>query len=169
VINPLLKFIDRLSVACGMAAAALLAIAILVVCQMVFIRYVLNGSTAWQTDVVIFCLTGATLLGSSYVLRERGHVTVDLVVLASPAGARKVMLILSDFVVLVFAGVLFWKGAEVTWQAWQGNWLTETVAEIPYWIPYLAMPVGFAALGLQAIAGMIRIQLGLEGHRGRAH
>ena len=88
---------------------------------------------------------------------------------SNAAGARRIMLMLADFVVFVFAAVLFWKGAEVTWQAWEGNWLTETVAEIPFWIPYLAMPVGFAALGLQAIAGMIGIYFGLEDERQRAH
>jgi TRAP-type C4-dicarboxylate transport system permease small subunit len=164
-----LKFANRLSLICGAVAVALLAAAIVIVCQMVFIRYILNGSTAWQTDVVIFCLTAATLLGSSYVLRERGHVTVDLLVISVGAGARRIMLMLADFVVFVFAAVLFWKGAEVTWQAWEGNWLTETVAEIPFWIPYLAMPIGFAALGLQAIAGMIGIYFGLEDERQRAH
>lgn len=154
---------------CGVVSVVLLAVAIVIVCQMVFIRYILNGSTAWQTDVVIFCLTGATLLGSSYVLRERGHVTVDLVVVSVSAPVRKIMLMLADFVVFIFAAVLFWKGLEVTWQAWQGNWLTESVVEIPFWIPYLAMPIGFAALGIQAIAGLINIKLGNEGERQRTH
>ncbi len=168
-VRALINFIEKLSLACGMAAAALVGIAILIVCQMVFIRYVLVGSTAWQTDVVIFSLTGATLLGSPYVLRERGHVTVNLVVAAVNPAARKVMLILADFVVLIFALILLWKGAEVTWQAWEGGWSTDTIDEMPLWIPYLAMPVGFAVLSLQALAGMLKLKLDLEVPRGSAH
>ena len=164
-----LSAIDRLSLLLGMIAAALIATGILLVCQMVFIRYVLNGSTAWQTDAVIFCLAGATLIGSPFVLRERGHVTVDLVTGMAGPRARRVMAILADGVVLVFALVLLWKGIELTVQAWQGDWRTETIAEFPLWMPYLSLPVGFGALALQALAGMIQSFVGIapEAARGQ--
>ena len=41
----------------GMAAATLVGLAILVVCQMVVMRYFLNASTIWQTELVIFRVT----------------------------------------------------------------------------------------------------------------
>ena len=165
----LISVIERLSLAGGILAAALVGVAIIIVTQMVFMRYVLVASTAWQTDVVTFSLVGATLLGSAWVLKERGHVTVDLVTENSPAGARRVFQILSDLVVLVFSIVLLWKGWIVTAEAWEGAWVTESMVETPLWVPYLAMPVGFGLLALQCIAGILKTLSGLEGPRGRSH
>ena len=59
-----------------------------VVCQMVFVRYVLNQTTIWQTDFVTYSLVAATFIGSPYVLLTRGHVNVDVLPLLSrPARA----------------------------------------------------------------------------------
>ena len=41
-------------------------------------RFVLNLSTAWQTETVIYMMVGATLIGLSYIQLLRGHVNVDL-------------------------------------------------------------------------------------------
>ncbi|HFC04177.1 MAG TPA: TRAP transporter small permease [Rhizobiales bacterium] len=153
----MLSLIERLSVIAGVIAASLIGIAILIVCQMVFIRYVLVGSTAWQTEVVTFSLVAATLLGSAWVMKERGHVAVGLVTEYAPPGPRRIMLVLADLVVFVFAAILFWKGLELTMEAWDGDWTSDSIYEFPMWIPYLAMPVGFGLLALQSIACMVKV------------
>src|ERR671933_2153551 len=72
------SFVMRLSQLCGIIAAGLIAAAVLVVCHMVFVRYVLNQNTIWQTDFTIYSLVAATFIGSPYVLLTRGHVNVDV-------------------------------------------------------------------------------------------
>lgn len=165
----IISLIERLSLLGGFVAAGLVGIAIVIVCQMVFIRYVLVGSTAWQTDVVTFSLVGATLLGSAWVLKERGHVTVDLVTENIPTGPRRVLLMMADAVVFVFSALMFWKGWELFIESWEGNWVTESMVETPLWIPYFAIPAGFGLLGLQAIAGICKTALGENLVRGRGH
>jgi TRAP-type C4-dicarboxylate transport system permease small subunit len=54
----------------------LLTAGMLVTCQQVFMRYVLNASTVWQTEFVTYSIVAATFLGSPYVLMRRGHVNV---------------------------------------------------------------------------------------------
>ena len=51
-----IRGITRVSQACGLFAAALVAASVVIVCQMVIIRYVLNENTIWQTDFVTFSL-----------------------------------------------------------------------------------------------------------------
>jgi TRAP-type mannitol/chloroaromatic compound transport system permease small subunit len=48
-------------------------------CPMIFIRIVLNGSTGWQTEAVIYLAIRTPLIGLPYVQRLRGHVNVDLI------------------------------------------------------------------------------------------
>jgi len=59
------RFVSQL---CGYVAAALITCGVVIVCQMVFVRYVLNENTIWQTDFVTYSLVAATFIGSPYVL-----------------------------------------------------------------------------------------------------
>ena len=77
-----------LSQVCGIVAATLIAVAVVVVCQMVFVRYVLNQTTIWQTDFVTFSLVAATFIGAPYVLLTKGHVNVDVLPLYVGQRAR---------------------------------------------------------------------------------
>ena len=56
--------VRRLSQVCGVLAAALLAAATLVVCQMVAMRYFLGASTVWQTEFVTFAVAASTFIGA---------------------------------------------------------------------------------------------------------
>lgn len=147
-----IKAVSSLTIFFGIVAAALIGAAILIVCQMVFLRYGLNASTTWQTDVVTYALVAATLLGSPYVLREGGHVTIDLIWEAASPQQRRWLGVISNLGTLAFAVILAITGGKFFWEAWEGNWVSETVAEIPLWIPYLSMPIGFGMLALQSVA-----------------
>ena len=69
------KIISRVA---GVIAAFMILIAVLITVQMIWVRFVLNLSTAWQTETVIYMMVGATLIGLSYIQLLRGHVNVDL-------------------------------------------------------------------------------------------
>src|SRR5881392_2734904 len=56
--------VSLLSKLCGYIAAALIGCSVIVVCEMVFVRYALNMNTIWQTDFVTYSLVAATLIGS---------------------------------------------------------------------------------------------------------
>ena len=55
---------------------------------MVFVRYVLNQNTIWQTDFITYSLVAATFIGSPYLLLTRGHVNVDVLPLYLGPRAR---------------------------------------------------------------------------------
>src|SRR5919112_840123 len=95
-----------LSQLCGAVAAALTAAAVVVVCQMVFVRYVLNETTIWQTDFVTFSLVAATFIGAPYVLLTKGHVNVDLLPLYLGLRARWWLALVAIAISLGFVLVL---------------------------------------------------------------
>src|SRR5437764_10119006 len=116
-----------LSQLCGYAAAGLIGLGVLVVCHMVFVRYVLNHNTIWQTDFVTYSLVAATFLGSPYVLMGRGHVNVDVLPHYAGPKLRFGLAILASAVTLAFAVAmatltfLFWK------EAWDNKWVSDTM------------------------------------------
>jgi len=154
------RAVSALSRLCGVIALILLAAAILIVCQMIFVRYVLNGSTVWQTEFVIYSIMAATFLGSPMVLIERGHVGVDLLPEALTGSPKVVLQIIAGVLSLAFCAALTWSGWLYFHEALTGGWKTATVWALPLWIPLLPMPVGIGLLCLQYVAELIKIARG---------
>ena len=44
----------------------MIVLAVLITCQMIFVRSILNESTIWQIEAVVYLMVGATLLGLPY-------------------------------------------------------------------------------------------------------
>jgi TRAP-type C4-dicarboxylate transport system permease small subunit len=161
------RWASRLS---GYFAAALIATGVVVVCDMVFERYVLNRNTIWQTDFVTYCLVAATFIGSAYVLMTRGHVNVDVLPHFAGPRLRRALAIFASAVTLSFAIVLmvltflFWK------EAWDNRWVSDTIWRARLWIPYASMPIGLALLTLECLAGFFELlsrrtePFGMEAH-----
>ena len=82
--NLFLRVVAALSTLAGWCSAGMIVSAVAITCQMIIVRFVLNGSTIWQTEAVIYLVIAATLVGLPYVQRLRGHVNVDLIPLALP-------------------------------------------------------------------------------------
>jgi TRAP-type C4-dicarboxylate transport system permease small subunit len=154
------RTIDRISQVFGFIAMALLAAAVLVVCQMIFIRYALNASTVWQTEFVIYSIMASTFLGSAYVLLHRGHVGVDLLPTMLGGRGRFILELIGGLISLAFCAALAFSGWEYFHEAWEGGWRTDTVWALPLWIPLLPLPLGIGLLCLQYIAELIKLTRG---------
>ena len=150
------RWVDRLSQACGAVSIILIMASVLVVSQMVFVRYILSASTVWQTEFVIYALVAATFLGSPYVLLHKGHVNVDLLIGNARSGPKFYLKLLADLIALAFCALLAWSGWEHFHEAWSGGWTTDTVWALPLWIPLLPLPLGIGILCLQYIAELIK-------------
>lgn len=157
------RVIDRLSEVLGAISMMLLDSAVLVVCQMILMRYVFRASTIWQTEFVIYALVAATFLGSSYVLLHRGHVGVDFFPTMIGGTGKLILELLGGLVSLAFCAVLAYSGWTYFHEAWAHNWTTDTVWALPLWIPLLPLPVGIGMLCLQYVAELIKLVQGGTG------
>ena len=157
-----IRGVKLISQACGIFAAALTAAAVVVVCQMVFIRYVLNQSTIWQTDFVTFSLVAATFIGGPYVLLTKGHVNVDVLPLYLGPKARWWLALFAILISLAFALVMAVLTFQFWHEAWSNNWRSESMWRARLWIPYGAMPLGLGVLTLQYISDLICLVTGRE-------
>ncbi|RPE71355.1 TRAP-type C4-dicarboxylate transport system permease small subunit [Pacificibacter maritimus] len=160
--NPFLHAVAAISTLAGWCSAAMIVAAVAITCQMIFIRFVLNGSTIWQTEAVIYLAIASTLIGLAYVQRLRGHVNVDLVPLLLPARGRYILCVITLTLSIVMVGVLLFHGYEYWHLTFERNWKSDTVWGVRLWIPYLALPVGFALLMLQLIADLVAVVLKID-------
>jgi len=151
-----------LSQACGIFAAGLIAAAVVVVCHMVFVRYVLNDHTIWQTDFTTYSLIAATFIGSPYVLMTRGHVNVDVVPIYSGRRVRWWFALATHVMTFLFAVVLAVLAYQFWHEAYTNSWVSNTMWRARLWIPYASMPFGLGLLALQCVADLIDLVTGRE-------
>lgn len=151
-----------ISQACGIFAAALIVAAVVIVCQMVFIRYVLNDNTIWQTDFVTYSLVAATFIGGPYVLMTKGHVNVDVLPIYSGERVRWWLALIAIVLSLGFAAIMTWLTFQFWHESWENNWRSDSMWRARLWIPYAAMPFGLGVLTLQYIADLISLLTGRE-------
>ena len=160
--NIFLRVVAALSTFAGWMAAAMIVAAVVITCQMIFVRFVLNESTVWQTEMVIYLIVAATLIGLPYVQRLRGHVNVDLIPLLLPPKVRYYLCLFTLTLSCLIIAVMFWYGFEYWHLAWTKGWTSDTVWAVRQWIPYLALPVGFGLLLLQLIADLVAVVLRID-------
>ncbi|WP_146346636.1 TRAP transporter small permease [Phaeobacter marinintestinus] len=160
--NPFLRVVAAISTLAGWCSAAMIVAAVAITCQMIIVRFVLNGSTVWQTEAVIYLVIAATLVGLPYVQRLRGHVNVDLIPLSLPPKPRFVLAVFTSVLSISIVAVMLWYGYEYWHFAWDRGWRSDTIWGVRLWIPYLALPVGFGLLLLQMIADLVALILRIE-------
>jgi TRAP-type C4-dicarboxylate transport system permease small subunit len=158
-----IRAVTFLSRVAGIAAAFLIGIAVLVICDMVIERYILNLTTVWQIDVVTYTIVGATFIGSAYVLMTRGHVNVEILPLHVGPRTRYWLAVATALLAIAFCLVLWWVCTLYWYEAYSEGWKSNTVWRARLWIPYLSMPVGLGLLVLQYIAEFLALV------SGRAH
>lgn len=149
--------VDNVSRLFGIVAGVLIAAAMVVICQMIFMRYVFRAPTIWQTDFVVFSATAAIFLGAPYVLLRKGHVGVDVIETLASAPVRRALAILGAFLGLAFCIAMFVASVLYFHEAWEGGWTTSTVWAPPLWIPLIPLPVGFGLLSLQYVAEILKL------------
>lgn len=146
----------------GMASVLLILVAVVVVCQMIFVRKVLGQSSIWQTEFVTFALIAATFLGAPYILLTRGHVAVDLVPMLLGQRARLALALVAAIAALGFCLLVLWNSLFWWHEAFEGNHVTSSMWRARLWIPYLAVPVGMGLLSLQYVCDIWALATGRD-------
>lgn len=152
----LVRISDTLSRLCGVISMTLIAAAVVVVSQMVFVRYILNQSTVWQTEFVIYAILASTFIGAPYVLMQKGHVNVDLLPGALPRNGRLTLKYVAAIFSFAFCALIAWSSWHFFIEAFTKGWRTETVWAIPLWIPVLPLPLGMSMVCIQLLAELLK-------------
>ncbi len=154
--------IHAISSICGVIAATMIVASVLITCQMIFVRKILGQSTIWQTEAVIYLMIGATLIGLPYVQKLRGHVGVYLIPAMLPPAGRKLLALFVLILTILMAAAMIWYGYDTFHLAWSRNWKSESVWAFPLWIPYSAIPLGFALFFAQLSADLFMTLTGRD-------
>ena len=74
----LVRAADRISHFCGMLAAVLVLLLVVLMLYDVLLRYAFNAPTSWGNDLNAFLMGGSFVLSIAYAMSTHAHVRVDL-------------------------------------------------------------------------------------------
>jgi TRAP-type mannitol/chloroaromatic compound transport system permease small subunit len=72
------RAVDRLSYFCGVLAAFLVILLVVLMLYDVALRYIFNAPTTWGNDLNTFLMGGSFVLSIAYAMSTDAHVRVDL-------------------------------------------------------------------------------------------
>jgi TRAP-type C4-dicarboxylate transport system permease small subunit len=140
---------DRILDATVVLAGVLLVFAVVSVTVAVASRYLLGYPIGWVIEIDSYILLYICFLVGAWVLREEGHVIIDVLLERLNPRTQSWMNIVTS---LVSAGVCFilaWYGAADTWDLLKTNYFTPTQLEIPKWIINVIIFIGSFFLFIQ--------------------
>ena len=85
---------------------ALLAVMVVITCLQVVLRYVFDSGIVWGLEATSYAFLWMVLLGLSYGVRTNSHIAVDLVLTWLPGKSRRLLLLLSVTLGLIYANTI---------------------------------------------------------------
>jgi TRAP-type C4-dicarboxylate transport system permease small subunit len=134
------SWFDGLIDALALAAAALLCGLVVLILVDVGARYLRLFSIPWSFEATEYMLYAITFLGAPWVLREEGHIAIELVVERLAAGPRRVVRRIADVLGATVCVVLFFFACRVAWRSYESATLVHKSFIFPEWWVYAGMP-----------------------------
>jgi TRAP-type C4-dicarboxylate transport system permease small subunit len=143
------EIFDRVLNIASFISGLLLIFIMLSVSLEVILRSFANRPQMWVTEVTECMLLYITFLGSAWLLREDGHVKVDIVLNRLKPRTVALLGVVSSSIGVFVSITLIIYGFSVAWDYFQRGIYTPTALEIPVSPILVIIPIGSVLLLIQ--------------------
>jgi C4-dicarboxylate transporter DctQ subunit len=163
-----LSAFDRLMNLMAFLAGAILVFIMLFVCLEVIFRDLFNFPIVGVTQITECLLLYITFLGSAWLLREEGHVKVDILIDRLSPKVVAFFGIIGSVIGIIVSVILTVFGFSLTWYFYRKGLYTPTILELPLsWI-IVIIPIGSLMLIVQFIRRTCKFVAGFIMETGRS-
>ena len=151
---------DRLVSLLGVISGVLLVGLTVLICFDVSARYFRLFAMPWSLDVAEYLLYIITFFGAPWVLRDGGHIAVDIFVQQLEPAKRRRAVLASNMIGVIVCLVLFVYACRTWWRSFSENIFIHETFVFPEWYLFSVAPPIFLILSvifLQAILQKRRI------------
>ena len=131
------------------AGMAVLLIIWGIVCVDVIMRYIFNNPIAWAVECTEYGLVLMAFLAASWLLREKGHTNIDIVIDYLPPKAQRTLYIVTHILGAIICLVIAIYSAQATWDQFDRGVLLAKAVEIPKAYLFVVIPLGTFLLAIQ--------------------
>ena len=143
------EFFDKLSDIMAGLAGGILVFITAAVCYTIGMRYLFTKTTIWIMQTTEYALLWIVFLATTWLLREKGHITTDLIYTHLSDDAKRYL----DCTMFIIGGlvcafmVIF--GMDYVYECIAKSVTDVRAVTIPKWIIFVIIPVGSIFLTLQ--------------------
>lgn len=149
MLNKLVAFFDHLLDLLGALAGTLVVFVMVVVGAHVVGRYLFHRPIAWVIEFSEYSLLYIVLLGSAWLLKSEGHVTVDILIHRLTPKSQSLLNFVTSILGIMACLILVWYGGQTTWDLFERGIMLQEVVTMPKWVIVAVIPVGSFLLLIQ--------------------
>jgi TRAP-type C4-dicarboxylate transport system permease small subunit len=151
------RAVAGISRAAAVVSAGLLVLMVLHILLEIVLRSVFAGSTFVLDEFVGYGVAAMTFLSLGYALEQGALIRVQLLLTRSAPPARRGLEIVAAGLTLalsLFLIAYFWKSVS---RNWSRGAVSQSIAEVPLWLPEGLVLLGLALFALQLLAYLVRL------------
>lgn len=135
------------------ALAALAGVAVVVAFVMIVVDVTIRTAgerpPGYTIAVVEYSLLYITMLAAPYLVRRKGHVYIDALSSRLPPAPQWVVQKLAYLISIVSSLVFTWYSVQLLLEAITTGRLEERGVDMPLWLLYLPIPIGFTLVAVE--------------------
>jgi len=149
VVMMLKKMFERVLNFFSVVAGLLVALIMIEVCVDVFMRYFLNRPIPWTIEFTQYAMIFILFLGAAWVLRDEGHVVMDIVIIRLSSRSRKLTNGITSIMAAIVCFIITVYGTLVNIDYFQTDYMFGEVLNIPAFSLQFIVPLGMFLLTIQ--------------------
>ncbi len=114
----------------------------------VFMRFVLNSPLSFAVELGRYTFAGIVYLGSIFVMRDDGHIGLDIIVDALPGKLSVIVRKFSRVLVLCYLAVFFVMSTRMVMENWSNR---SSAMRVPMSVIYLVMVIGSLGMFIEEL------------------
>lgn len=154
------RIVGLISRAAGALAALLLVYLFLHIIYEIVLRSFFASSTFVLDEFVGYAVAAMTFLALGYALDKGSLIRVDLAVSHLSGRPRRIIELFCVALSFAMAGFCAWWVGRDALRHWSRGSVSESIAEVPLWIPVGAVWLGLLLFMLQLLAYFLRVAKG---------
>jgi C4-dicarboxylate transporter, DctQ subunit len=117
----------------------------------IFSRYVLRSPIGWVNEMTEYILVYLGFLAAAWVLKDEGHIKMDLVLNAVSPRTQCMMNAITSIICTIACSLLTWYSFKVTLKLYQTGYLMPTIYHPPKFILIAGIFIGMLLFSVQLI------------------
>src|SRR5881392_761309 len=155
-LTPIVRAYDAVLYGMAWAASFLMAAMMVVIFVDVVLRNLGYQSSAHFFTFTEYALLAVPCLGAPWLVREKGHIYVEIIFMYLGARQRVVLRYLVGALCIIVCAVLAWYGSLVTVGDFIQNEKDVRSLDMPRWIVVGFIPLSFAMMAIEFLRFLIR-------------
>lgn len=153
----LIRGIEAVSLAGGLAAGVLIAAIALLMATEIFMRSVVDAPLSFSWEYSAYAMATVFFLGAAYALRAGGHVRVSLLQQMLPRWATRPLEIVVTLAGLAITSYVAWAAIRFAAMSFERGTTSFTPTKTPLYLPQSLVALGLVILAAQFVARLLRL------------